>query len=219
MKEREKLCVIGLCGRSGAGKGFVSRIMAQLGIPSVDTDAVYRELTGKAENGDLSDCMKALVEAFGEGVLAADGSLDRRALGGVVFAEDGEEKRALLNKITHKFILEETDRRLAGFERQGAWAAVVDAPLLFESGYYEKCDFIVAAVAPEDVLTDRIIRRDNIDRDAALHRLAAQISGAELREKCDFVIDTDTDVETLSVRVSETISEIEKLGSVKGRTV
>ena len=196
--------VIGLCGRSGSGKGVVSAVFSELGVPSVDTDAVYHELTAPSADGNGSDCMRELAAEFGEGIRRPDGGLDRRALAAVVFSD--RDKLAALNRITHKHILDETDRRLDGFRHDGYGEAIVDAPLLFESGYDKKCDFIIAADAPEDTLLRRIAARDGISIDEAAKRLSSQITSDVLRSRADFVIYTDTDVDTIR-RCAERILE------------
>ncbi len=210
MERSGKTCVIGLCGRSGAGKGFVSSLFASLGVPSVDTDKVYAGMTGPADRYALSECMKELVDEFGEGILSFDGSLNRRAMSAIVFSGEGKAAREKLNEIAHRHILAETDRRVEEYAKGGAWAVIVDAPLLFESGYNEKCDFVLAAVAPDEVLLRRIVSRDKIDLREAERRLAAQAGDKIFRDRADFVIETDADEEALRVRVAEILREIEK---------
>lgn len=201
-------CVIGLCGRSGSGKSFVSRLFEGFGIPSIDTDKVYREMTGTPTGGVLSPCMKELVREFGETVLAEDLSLNRRALADIVFARDGEEKLHALNRITHRYILGEAERRIEEYGKCGRWAVIVDAPLLFESGFDKKCDFIIAATAPEETLVERIVARDRIDVPAAMRRLAVQLSDSDVKRHADCVIDTDTSETSLRLRVAEVLKRI-----------
>ena len=208
MSQVESPVIIGLCGRSGAGKSFVSQLFEAEGTPSVDTDAIYREMTSSPENGKLSDCMTELVAEFGSSILCEDLSLNRRALADLVFSESGKDRLKKLNEITHYHILCEVDRRIRELGKQGFTSVIVDAPLLFESGYHKKCNFIVAATAPADVLLSRIIKRDGIDRDAALRRLNAQLSESELRDRADFVIDTDTDEASLRIVVRNIIDAV-----------
>ena len=135
--------VIGLCGGSGSGKGAVSRIFAEIGIPSIDTDAVYRRMT-------LSDspCMRALAAEFGKEIINSLGGLDRARLASIVFNDPSRLKT--LNKIAHSFILDETRRRLAEYSDEGFPAAVVDAPVLFESGFDKECDEIICVLADSE---------------------------------------------------------------------
>ena len=182
--------VIGLCGGSGSGKGAVSRIFAEIGIPSIDTDAVYREMT-------LSDspCMRALRREFGKEVVNSLGGLDRTRLGSIVFNDPSRLK--ILNKIAHSFILDETRRRLAVYSDDGFSAAIVDAPVLFESGFDAECDEIICVLADKETRINRIMSRDGISRDAAEKRIASQMSDDELISRCDHVIYNNADIESL----------------------
>ena len=190
--------VIGLCGGSGSGKGAVSLIFSECGIPFIDTDRVYREMT----SGD-SECLRELRASFGDGIVASDGSLDRRRLAELVFSgDDANARRALLNSIAHKHILDETRRRIKTFFARGARTVVVDAPLLFESGFDKECDFIVAVIADREVRIERIMRRDGIDRSAATARIASQLSDGELIKRADAVIENNGELSTLRASVT-----------------
>lgn len=212
----ERPLIIGLCGRSGAGKGCVSEIFRELGIPSVDTDAVYRELTAPCESRErLSPCMRELAQLFGEEIIAKDNSLDRRAVVVAVFAEDGKDKLRQLNAVTHKHILRRTDELIGHYARNGAFAVAVDAPLLFESGYDKKCDVTVAVTAPHEVLKARIMRRDGISEEMAQRRLASQKSDGELEDLADLVIVNDGSLEELREKVKDVISYALEKGKKK----
>lgn len=208
MNKDTSTVVIGLCGRSGSGKGYLSEIFGEFGINSIDTDAVYHEMTGTPIGGKVHPCMRELAEQFGNAVLNNDGSLNRRALSEIVFAPDGKEKLNTLNRITHRYILEETARRIASAESSGDAAVIIDAPLMFESGCDRMCDVIIAADAPEEVLLRRISDRDGISISAAQSRLASQISRDELSERADFVINTHKSRDELSDEVRELLSRI-----------
>lgn len=196
--------VIGLCGGSGSGKGAVSSIFADCGIPYIDTDRVYREMTA----GD-SDCLRELSAAFGDGIIAADGSLDRRRLSELVFlGDDASARRARLNSIAHKHILAETRRRIRSCFDAGAGAVVVDAPLLFESGFDRECDLIVAVIADKEVRIERIVQRDGIDRSAAVARISTQLPDEELVKRADAVVENNGDLSALRASVVRLCSEL-----------
>ncbi len=177
---------IGLCGNSGAGKGYVCRKFLAHGIPSVDTDAVYRSLTGPGES--LSPCMAELVAFFGEEIVHADYSLNRQVLSKIVFSDESGDALAALNRITHKYILQETKRLGQSLIDDGAPAVIVDAPVLFESGFDAFCDCTVCVTAPHDVLVSRIMTRDGASKEQAERRLAHQIPGETLQRRCDYHI-------------------------------
>lgn len=200
--------LIGLCGRSGVGKGYVCGLFAERGIPSIDTDAVYRTMTAPAP--ELSPCMRELSEAFGESIVMPDHSLNRRAMSEIVFAPDGAEARETLNRITHAHILRETMRLAEEYAAQGARFVIIDAPLLFESGFDRMCRFTVCVCASEDASVSRIIKRDGITEEAARARLAAQIPTDVLRQRCDFAIENELHCETLREQISAVTAELER---------
>lgn len=196
--------VIGLCGGSGSGKGTVGLVFSKYNIPSIDTDLVYRELTCKG-----GECLDALALEFGDGIIGEGGGLDRKRLASIVFgAKDSEARLARLNEITHKYILDEVRQRLGKFSDAGYTAAIVDAPVLFESGFDKECDHIVCVLADEDIRVDRIIRRDGITPDQARARIASQISNELLASRCDSIIYNNGSIYELDDQVLSLITKI-----------
>ena len=196
--------IIGLCGGSGSGKGTVCDIFRTLGIPSVDTDAVYHQLTSGP-----SDCLEALKNEFGDSIVSESGSLNRRALAAIVFSEDGNGERLnTLNTIAHKFILNEARKRLESFASEGFEYAIVDAPLLYESGFDKECNVIIGVIADFETRIERIMLRDGISREAASNRIAAQMTDEELINRCDFIISNDSDIDSLDKKVTEVLNKI-----------
>ncbi len=199
--------IIGLCGGSGSGKGTVATLLAKMGIPTVDTDLVYRTLTSGP-----SECLSALADKFGREIIAEDGSLDRAVLRPRVFSGDGAEERLRrLNEISHFHILAETRRRLSEYEKAGFFAATVDAPLLYESGFDSECHAVIAVVADRETRISRIIARDGISREAAEQRIATQISDEELCKRADYVIVNDGNYDTLCASVRDIAEKIQNL--------
>ena len=212
--------LVGLCGRSGSGKGYVSERFAARGIPSVDTDAVYRTLTSPAD--ELSPCMAELVGRFGAEVANADNSLNRQAMRDLVFGGD-TQALADLNAITHKHILEETERIARGLYADGSRIVLIDAPLLYESCFDKKCAKVIAVTASEATVIRRIMRRDGIDEEAARARLKTQISAADLAERADFVIHNDGDDAAMDKEIDACVSALteeyeRKHKKTKGKT-
>ena len=142
--------IIGLCGGSGSGKSVVGAEFQKRGFIVIDTDKVYRNLT---EN--KSHCLDALVCEFGGEILTPFGTLDRAKLRDVVFSD--KEKLSLLNEITHKFILAEVRDIISKSVSLGVRGAVVDAPLLYESGFDKECHIVVAVTASRDLRISRIM--------------------------------------------------------------
>ncbi len=179
--------VIGLCGGSGSGKGTVASIFAEFDIPSIDTDEVYHNLINQK-----SPCLVALVAEFGGEIIASDGSLDRGKLSKIVFeSEDSAEKRRRLNQISHKFVLEKTRELLDEYCALGKKAALVDAPLLFESGFDKECDFVIAVIANENVRMMRIVKRDKIPMKNAKLRIRTQLPDDYLAANSKYIIRND----------------------------
>ena len=189
--------VIGLCGGSGSGKSAASELLEKIGIPHIDADGIYRDLTSYE-----SDCMRVLKSEFGDAVMNEDGSLNRDYVRELVFSgNDRDTKRARLNEITHKYVLSEIDKQIEKYKSEGREAVIADVPLLFESGFNEKCDFTVAVVADEAVRIDRIVRRDKITKEQAKARINAQISTDELISRVDFVLENNGDLDELEKAV------------------
>lgn len=205
-----KTKIVGICGRSGSGKGYVCRIFEEMGIPSIDTDAVYKDLV-TGHGGNPSPCLIAIKEAFGSGVLDVAGDLNKRALADIVFAPGAGARLQQLNAITHKYIKEETQRKIAFLKKAGYSAILIDAPVLFESGFDKLCDLIFYVCAPDTVLVQRICARDGITENLARRRLGAQMSDAELALRCDGVICNDgfSDVKAQAAKLAEQFSLLE----------
>ncbi len=186
------MTVIGLTGPTGAGKGVVAAYLAKTGALIIDTDRLAREVVEPGE-----PCLQALVEAFSPTILNKDGSLNRAALAAMAFADD--EAHAKLNATTHPFII---DRSLRLLRESDAAVAVIDAPLLFESGMDRLCDVTVAVLAPTDTRLARIMARDGIDRERARQRMNAQPSDTFYRERADHTIINDGEVSALERAVA-----------------
>lgn len=195
--------VIGLCGGSGSGKGAVASVFVALGIPTIDCDAVYHELTSYT-----SPCLLELSREFGESIIK-DGRLDRAALRDVVFdPAHVSTRQPRLNEITHKYVILEVERLLAEYAAEGKIGAVIDAPLLFESGIDRRCDTLIAVIADRELRINRIMTRDNIDRARAAHRIDSQIPDDILASRVDIVITNNGTVSELEREVTRIYHEI-----------
>lgn len=179
--------IIGITGGSGAGKSTVCAELKKRGALIIDADKISREVS--ARGGAAFD---EIVGAFGEEILSG-GEIDRKRLGGIVFAD--REKLDTLNKITHKHIFAEMKRQLSGCR---AAVAVLDVPLLFREDFPIKCDLTVAVTAPYNVRIDRIMKRDGIDRGAAEARLKNQLSDAQYASLADMCFENNGTEERLA---------------------
>ncbi|MBQ8758875.1 MAG: dephospho-CoA kinase [Clostridia bacterium] len=196
------MLVLGLTGQSGAGKGEVSHSFSSFdGVVCLDTDKTAREVVEKGK-----PCLTELCECFGDEILDSDGNLNRKKLAEIAFSD--KEKHEKLNKITHFHILEEIKKWLAESKRDGAILAIIDAPLLFESGADKLCDITVGIVAPYPTRLKRIIKRDGLDKKSAKMRLDAQPKDDFFEEKCDYIIANNGTLRALKEKAQLFICEI-----------
>lgn len=179
---REKHQIIGITGGTGSGKTTLLNILRELGANVIDCDAVYHWLL------QWDADMIASINARFPGVIT-DGALDRKKLGSIVFSD--EKALQDLNAITHHAIKQEVFRRICPMPE----LVVIDAIALFESGLAEICDLTVAITAPEDVRIARLMARDGISEAYARSRIAAQHKEDWFREKCDYILVNDGDIE------------------------
>ena len=195
--------IIGLTGRSGAGKGAVCEILKGHGIPAVDTDAVYHEiLTQKGA------CTAELVAAFGGEILNENGLVERKKLAARVFGK--ENTPALLhtlNAITHKYIMAKTREIVQVHRQNGARAVLIDAPQLFEAGVEKECDLTIGVIAPDAICTERIMARDGISRENAQKRLAAQHDNDYFRQHCTAVVENAGMQAELEARICQILKK------------
>lgn len=197
------MVIIGLAGGSGSGKSLVTELFSELGFFGIDTDLVYREITSSP-----SECLKALSEEFGTDILTPSGALDRRRLAEAVFMSEGaEERRMKLNEITHKYILDEVRKIISSLDVRYR-GAIVDAPLLFESGFDRECDATVSVIADIELRIKRILLRDGVSEGEARRRIASQKSDEELKSLSDYIIVNNGNGDELRASVLRIAEEI-----------
>lgn len=190
------MLIIGLTGASGAGKGLFGKTAKEAyGALHIDTDLIAREVVEPGK-----PCLDDLRQHFGTRILREDGTLNRAALGNIVFSDPAE--LAVLNRITHHYVTDEVRRILACAEKDGVRIAIVDAPLLFESGEDAICDVTVGVVADQDTRLRRIMQRDGIDLAAAKKRLAAGKDTAFFCERCDYILENNADAASFAEKAA-----------------
>lgn len=173
--------LIGLTGGIGSGKSTVASRLKTLGARIVDADKIAREIVEPGE-----PALAELAEAF-DGVLNADGSLNRAELARQAFAApDATEK---LNSITHPRIRERTLERFAEARTDGVPVLVYDMPLLIENGEYKKMDHVLVVDAADEIRIDRLVNSRGLEEEDARRRIAAQISREERLAAADSVVD------------------------------
>ena len=185
--------ILGLTGGSGTGKSAACTAFARLGCGVIDADATYRTL---CETGE--PMLKEIQNVFGD-VFSTDRKLDRKKLGAIVFAD--AQKLQQLNAITHPYIRQAARDAFAAYSKRGCLLCIYDAPVLFEGQMETLCDKTCAVLAARNTRIARIVARDAITEEYAALRIDAQKDDAFYRERCDYVVQNDADLDTLYTQV------------------
>ena len=185
--------ILGLTGGSGTGKSAACTAFARLGCGVIDADATYRTLCDTCE-----PMLKEIQNVFGD-VFSTEGKLDRKKLGAIVFAD--AQKLQQLNSITHPYIRQAARDAFAAYSKRGCLLCIYDAPVLFEGQMETLCDKTCAVLAARNTRIARIVARDAITEEYAALRIDAQKDDAFYRERCDYVVQNDADLDTLYTQV------------------
>lgn len=196
------MLTIGITGGSGSGKSTVADLFCSHGAETIDADVVYHDLLN---NSDAM--MRELRHRFPDAI-SADGRLSRRALAEIVFSD--KDALSDLNDIAHKFVIEETEKRMSVLYQKNAQYICVDAIALFESGLDKICDVTVGVIAPRSLRLSRITARDGIDNMAASARINSQQNDDFYRERCDYIIENGDDLDAVSEKAKEIFNLITK---------
>ncbi len=188
------MLLIGLTGGIGSGKSTVSALLAERGAVIIDADAITRDLQRPG-----TPVFEAMVERFGPGIVAADGTLDRQAVADIVFADAAA--LADLGGIVHPAVGAEIARRLEQ-EQSTDHVVVLDVPLLVESGRDDLAALVVVDVDPE-LAVARLVEHRGMREDDARARMARQATREERRAKADLVIDNSGTTADLERAVAE----------------
>jgi dephospho-CoA kinase len=199
---RAGVLLIGLTGGIGSGKSTVSAALARRGAVVVDADAIVRELQ---EPG--TEVFAEMVERFGPGIVAADGTLDRAGVAAIVFTDP--EALAALGAIVHPRVQAEIARRVEA-ERDGDRVVILDIPLLAESGWPDLAGTLVVDLDP-DVAVARLVEHRGFTEEDARARIANQAAREERLARADFVVDNHGDPDGLEQEVDRAWSWMQGL--------
>jgi dephospho-CoA kinase len=178
-----RFLLVGLTGSIATGKSTVSRMFAHLGARVIDADLLAREVVMPGQAA-----YARIVEEFGPQVVQEDGSLDRKALGALVFGDPAKRKR--LEEITHPAIGLRQQRILSVFDEEAFEGVVIwDVALLYEGGGAAKMDRVVVVYADPETERRRLMKRDGLSEADARARIASQMPIAEKAKLADYVID------------------------------
>lgn len=196
--------VLGLTGSLGMGKSTTAKFFAEEGVPVHDADAaVHRLYEGEAV---------PLIEAAFPGT-TADGKVDRDKLAKRVLGDTAAIKR--LEEIVHPLVADVRERFLREAEQSGARVAVLDIPLLYETGGDKRCDAVVVVSAPADMQRARAFERPGMSDEKLAAILAKQMPDAEKRARADFVVDTSKDYEDARRQVRDILARVAKMANQK----
>lgn len=173
-----------LTGGIASGKSTVARLFAEWGVPVIDADRIARLVVMPQ-----TPAFSAIVARFGNGILAEDGSLNRKALGHIVFSDP--QKLAALNAIVHPAVQHEVLLQREKLRQQGVRLACYDVPLLFETGQTQQYRPIVVVTAHEELRVERMVARDGLDLEAARARLLTQMPLEQKVTQADIVIENN----------------------------
>ncbi len=186
--------VIGLTGGIGSGKSTVSQFLKELGAAVYDLDKIGHDVIQK--NGGV---YKQVLSAFGDGILAADGEIDRIKLGKMVFGNPDALKR--LNSIVHPAIDKKINKDIEEGRLHGVKVMVMEAAAMLEAGRAWQADEIWVVMAPETAIIERIRVRPGYNEDIAKSRIHSQMTNGERIKKADIVINNDGTAEELKYKV------------------
>ncbi len=184
--------IIGLIGGSGTGKSLFSSVAKDMGYTVIDGDEISHTVLQTVAKEEL-------VKTFGEEILNADGTVSRKTVGKIVFADS--DKLKTLNKIMHKYIEAEIEKRITD-------KCIIDAAVLHQTPTFKKCTKVVAVVADKEVRLKRIMARDNLDEKTALDRINSQLSNDEYKNLADIVIENNGTEEQFTNKARECLESL-----------
>ena len=200
------MLIVGVTGGIACGKSAVSARLGVRGLPIVDLDELARRVVRPGR-----EAHRRIVARFGESILLADRSLDREALGALIFSDD--EARREVNRATHTPILWELLQDIAAAHAAGARILVMDAPLLFESSLHLLCATTVVVHASAATQLERLQARDNRSHDDAQQRISAQMPLHLKVGRADHLIENDAAIEATHRRVDELALQLSALAA------
>jgi dephospho-CoA kinase len=189
------MLTIGLTGGIGSGKSTVAKMLAELGAPSFDADKVGHDIysPGRPAYTDV-------IAAFGETIVASDGTIDRKKLGPIVFADPAQLRR--LESIVHPRMFERMRDMVGELRAQGTTAPIViEAAILIEAKWQPLFDEIWLVVAPREKVIARVEAERGLKREQTEARIKAQLSDDERRQHASLIIDNGGTIEDLRTKV------------------
>jgi dephospho-CoA kinase len=194
------MLLLGLTGSIGMGKSTTAKLFAEAGVPVYDADAIVHRLY----EGEAAPAIEAAFPGT-----TADGKVDRVRLSARVLHDPAAIKQ--LEQIVHPMLGASRQKFMRDAEASGAPVAVVDVPLLFETGGEKRVDAVVVVTTTPEIQRQRILARDNMTSEKLDAILARQLPDAEKRQRADFVVDTSHGLEPVRARIRDILDEAVKM--------
>lgn len=198
--------VIGLTGGIGTGKSTVSQILKDRGFPVIDLDVISHEVI------EFPSVVEKIVQNFGREVLdedeAGNCTISREKLGKIIFSD--KKKRLALNSIMHPEILKVMHKKILECKSEKNKIIFVEVQLLFEVQWEKEFDYILLVAAKRDMQVRRVLERDKRSEEEAWNIINSQMSLDEKREKSDFVIENDRNMDDLNKKVDKFLKSLEQ---------
>jgi len=194
------MLILGLTGSIGMGKSTTAKLFVEAGVPVYDADAAVHEIY----EGEAAPAIEAAFPGT-----TANGKVDRVRLSAKVLHNPAAIKR--LEQIVHPMLGASRKKFLDDAERSGAPVAVVDVPLLFETGGEKRVDAVVVVTTTPEAQRERILARDNMTNEKLDAILARQLPDAEKRKRADFVVDTSHGLDPVRAAIRDILAEIVKM--------
>jgi dephospho-CoA kinase len=194
------MIVLGLTGSIGMGKSTTAKLFAEAGVPVYDADATVH----KVYEGEAAPAIEAAFPGT-----TAGGKVDRALLSAQVVQNPDAIKR--LEQIVHPMLRAYHQKFLSDAEQSGAPVAVVDVPLLFETGGEKRVDAVVVVTTTPEIQRERILARDDMTNEKLDAILARQLPDAEKRKRADFVVDTSHGLDPVRARIRDILDQAVKM--------
>lgn len=199
---------IAVTGTAGSGKSQVCAILAAYGFATIDFDQLARKAVAPASKG-----LDKIRQRFGEAIINADGTLDRRSLRRLIIADS--KARIALEQIVHPEIMRLLEQRTRRLAATGVQTVFVEVPLLFEAGLESHFDGVIVVRADPALQVDRLKTRDNVSDLDARNLLAVQIPDTEKARRADIVIDNTGTPDDLERAIIKRLSDLAKIGKFR----
>ncbi|WP_079545102.1 dephospho-CoA kinase [Bradyrhizobium lablabi] len=194
------MIILGLTGSIGMGKSTTAKLFAEAGVPVYDADAAVHEIY----EGEAAPAVEAAFPGT-----TAGGKVDRNKLSARVVHDPAAIRQ--LEAIVHPMLSASRKNFFEDAERSGAAVAVVDVPLLFETGGEKRVDAVVVVTTTPEIQRERILARDNMTAEKLDAILARQLPDAEKRKRADFVVDTSHGLDPVRARIRDILAQVVKM--------